>query len=444
MTKSNVKQLFPVLLLFTLLISCSPLAGGGGGVVDTKAATPTVSVAPGSSPLPTSSTEDVCPGSLAKYKGCFAPRPFRLAYGVEALSQKGYTGKGQTIIDIVSFGSPTLKQDMAVYDKQFGLPPVDLEIISPLTDVKEYDPRNDKSGWAAETTLDVQVIHAIAPEAKIIVLTSPVAEIEGTIGLPEFRRLQQYVIDNNLGKIVSQSWGVSELTLQDKEGQDELKKWNDFYQKAASQGMTYLSSSGDGGATDYEDLMATKLASVQTTSFPADSPWVTAVGGTTLIRNGQSVTEHAWNGSGGGFSRFYSTPTYQKGLSADIQKQLNNRRGVPDVSGSADPGAGLPIYFDGQWTIIGGTSASAPLWAGITALGNQMAGKPLGFLNPALYQIAAGSTYADNFRDITVGDNTNHAANVKGYPAVKGWDPVTGLGSPNAEKLLPALIAATK
>jgi subtilase family serine protease len=94
--------------------------------------------------------------------------------------------------------------------------------------------------------------------------------------------------------------------------------------------------------------------------------------------------------------------------------------------------------------MIGGTSAAAPLWAGIVALANQMAGHPLGFINPALYKLAASSTYARDFRDITVGDNTNTQTNVQGYPAVKGWDPVTGLGTPLANNLVPDLVAAMK
>ncbi len=225
------RRLFLLLTLCTLLVACGPQ--GSNGTKD-GAAIP-------AGPKSVSNTAiDTCPKEFTNYKGCLTPRALRLAYGVDQLIQKGFTGKGQTIIDIVSFGSPTLQQDMDIFDNQFGLPPTDLQIISPLT-VPEYDPHNDKAGWADETTLDVQIIHAIAPAAKIVVLVSPVAETEGTIGLPEFRQLEQYVLDHKLGNIVSQSWGASELTLQDKAGQQELQKWNDFYQKATTQqGMTYL------------------------------------------------------------------------------------------------------------------------------------------------------------------------------------------------------------
>src|SRR5436305_2420658 len=300
---------------------------------------------------------------------------------------------------------------MEKLDQQFGLLPVDLQIISPLN-IPEYDPRNDKRGWAAETTLDVQIIHAIAPDAKIVVLTSPVAEIQGTTGLPEFRQLNQYVIDHRLGSIVSQSWGASELTLQDEKGQQELQAWNTMLQQGTTQyGITYFSSSGDDGATDKANLLGTQLAHVPTTSFAADSPWVTSVGGTSVRHVGNTFTEQAWNGSGGGFSRFYKTPSYQQDLPAEVQKQLKNRRGVPDVSGDADPYTGLAFYENGMWSMAGGTSASVPLWAGIIAIANQMADHPLGFINPALYKLGADhKSYSQDFHDITVGNNTNVAA----------------------------------
>ena len=433
------RYILPTLLSLVLLIGCSPTIGAN--------AQPKATATHKATPTATSVNLDAsqCPADLKSVATCYTPQVFRAAYGVDQLIQQGITGKGQTVVDIVSFGSPTLQKDMDVYDKQFGLPPIDLQIIAPLTNVKPYDPHGDRGGWAGETTLDVEIIHAIAPDAKIVVLVSPVAETEGTVGLPEFRQLEQYTIDHKLGNIVSQSWAASELTLEDAAGQQELQKWETLYQKATTQeGMTYLSSSGDNGATDYKDLDAKQIASVPTTGFPTDSPWVTSVGGTTLTRKGSTFSEQAWSGSGGGFSRFYKTPDYQQTLAASDQQQLRGRRGVPDVAGAADPRAGLVIYQGGAWQMVGGTSAAAPLWAGIVALANQMAGHPLGFINPALYKLGASSNYARDFRDITVGDNTNTTANVQGYQAVTGWDPVTGWGAPLAQNLVPDLIAAMK
>ena len=355
------------------------------------------------------------------------------------------------LVDIVSFGSPTLQQDMDAFDQQFGLPPIKIQIMNPLGS-KPFDPSNkDMTGWAGETTIDVQIIHAIAPGAGIVVLTSPVSETEGTIGLPQFRQLEQYALDHHLGSIVSQSWGASEVTLKDAAGQQEIHKWDTFFQKATTQqGITFLSSSGDNGATDYSNLPATKLSPTATTSFPADEPWVTSVGGTSMIRNGTTIQEKVWNSnggsSGGGFSDFFTEPSFQKTLPASVQSQLKNRRGVPDVAGDADPLTGMAFYQDGAWSLAGGTSASAPLWAGVIAIANQMAGHPLGFINPGLYKLSQSSNYTQDFHDITNGNNSvnSKGVTVPGYSAVPGWDPTTGLGTPNAEKLLPDLIAAMK
>jgi subtilase family serine protease len=282
-----------------------------------------------------------------------------------------------------------------------------------------------------------------------------VSETEGIVGLPEYRQLEQYIIDHKLGYIVSQSWGASELTLQDSQCRQELRRWeNLFKQGTLKYHVTYFSSSGDSGATDAIDANG-DLAKVPTTSFSPDSPWVTSVGGTSLhligsARTGVSVSETAWSdpgdgsGSGGGFSRFYRMPSYQKLLPVATQQQFKNRRGVPDVSADADPETGLAIYELSQWTLGGGTSASAPVWAAITAIANQMARHPLGFLNPGLYKLAASRTYGRDFHEITQGNNDNLVAGVKGYSAALGWNAVTGLGSPNAANLIPDLIAAMR
>ncbi len=367
---------FLLMIMCLLLAACSPLGGIGGG-----STTPTVGVATHAPTLPPGATTDTCPVDLSQVPGCQTPHSLRVAYGVESLIEHGFTGKGQTVVDIVSFGSPTLQKDVDAFDQQFGLPPLKIQVISPLNE-KEKDPYRDKPSWGMETTLDVELIHAFAPDAGIVVLTSPVAETVGTFGLPEFRQLVQYTIDNHLGNIISNSWGTSEVTLEDQAGQQEIQKWDALLQ----------------------------------------------------------------NGSGGGFSVFYPMPTYQQTLPASVQRMLQNRRGVPDVSADADPATSMADYIDGSWTLIGGTSASAPVWAALGAIADQMAGHPLGFINPGLYKVGTSNAYTQVFHDITVGDNSVDDPNVKGkgYGAVPGWDPVTGLGSPNAEVLLPALIAALK
>jgi subtilase family serine protease len=431
------RLLFAFLAALLLLSACAPSKKDTGA---TPAHSPTA-IAP---QTPTSTAIAACPIVIAS-STCRTPYDFRVAYGVQSLIERGFTGKGQTIVDIVSYGSPTLQQDMDIFDKQFGLPPITIKVIAPLGVARSTN--QDMAGWAQETELDVQIIHAVAPGANIVVLTSPVDETEGTIGLPQFLQLEQYALTHHLGNIISQSWGASEVTLKDAAGQQEIHQWDAFLKQATTQqGITFFASSGDNGATDYVDLKATKLSPTPTTSFPADDPWVTSVGGTSLQSNGTAFQEIAWDRSGGGFSSFFTTPAYQQALPASVQNQpLKQRRGVPDVAGDADPRTGLAIYASG-WELGGGTSASAPLWAAFMAIADQMAGHPLGFINPALYKLATSSSYAQDFHDITDGKNNVdvNGTLVHGYLAVAGWDPITGLGTPDAEKLLPDLVAAIK
>jgi subtilase family serine protease len=437
------RRLSTVIVLALFVTACMPLSNGG-----------TSNGSPTASQTPVADTSSLtCPVDiLIAVQGtndCQTPRSLRVAYGVEALMQHGYTGKGQTIVDIVSYNSPTLQQDMDTFDKEFGLPPITLRVLSPIGTVPFDSNNKEMSGWADETNLDVQTIHAIAPGANIVVLTSPVDETEGTVGLPQYLQLEQYAISHHLGSIISQSWGASEVTLKDRAGQQEIEQWDAFYKQATTQQrMTFFSSSGDNGATDYTDLNETKLSTTPTTSFPPDDPWVTSTGGTALHRTqvgdfSETVWNDAGGASGGGFSAFFSTPSYQQSLPASMQQLLNHRRGVPDVAADADPKTALAVYSQG-WQLIGGTSAAAPLWAAIAAIANQVAGHPLGFLNAALYKLASSSSYTRDFHDITQGNNSVRVDGtiVPGYNAGPGWDPVTGLGSPDAENLIPDLIAA--
>ncbi|HZR41218.1 MAG TPA: cellulose binding domain-containing protein [Ktedonobacteraceae bacterium] len=384
--------------------------------------------------------EPFCGGAL--FSDCQTPLSMRTAFGLQPLTVRGFTGKGQTIVVVDSFGSPTLQQDVDFFSKTYGLPMGHLRVITPLPlpPFNYNDP--DMVRWAIETTIDVENIRAIAPDANIVVLPSPVSETQGTIGFPQFMQLEQYAITNHLGSIFSQSWGASELTLTDQAGQALIKQYNDFYQQITLQDhVTVLNASGDNGATDAADLNG-DLANVRTTSFPDDVPWVTSVGGVSLFKN-QPLS--AWQGSGGGVSSFFNEPDYQKALPASVQSILNGKRGVPDIAANADPATAMAAYFNGSWSMIGGTSASTPQWAGIVAIGNQMEGRPLGFLNPALYKLGTSPSAQDFFYDITSGNNDNPAAGVTGYPAVAGWDPVTGWGSPHLDfsRFLPELIAAT-
>lgn len=416
-----------------VLVSCSPLAG------NTVQPTPTPQPIYTASPTSTT-TATQCPSSLANNAQCYTPYDLRVAYGIESLTQKGFTGKGQTIVDIVSYGSPTLQQDMDVFDKQFGLSPINIQVLSPLGTAPANSNNPDIAGWAGETELDVQIIHAIAPDAHIIVMTSPVDETEGTIGMPEFLKLEQYAVSHHLGQVFSQSFVASEATLSDAAGQQLVQTYTNFYKTITTQqGWTIVSGSGDHGATDYTDLAGTKLSPTPIVNFPADVPWVTAVGGTSLVHSDNIYKESAWSGSGGGMSKFFTEPDFQRSMPQSVQAQLAGHRGLPDISADANPYTGMAFYFNGQWQQTGGTSASTPFWAALVAIADQMAGHPLGFINPGIYKVAQSKP--GDFRDIMQGNNY-FSGSSQGFAATPGWDAVTGWGTPQATQLLPDLIAA--
>jgi len=377
---------------------------------------------------------------------CYSPQQIRMAYGMTPILNAGYTGVGQTIIIIDSFGSPTIAQDLKAFDAGYGLPdPPSFTVLAPLGTVP-FNPKNgDQVGWAAETTLDVEWAHVMAPGANIVLLTSPVDETEGVHGMPEFLALEQFALDQNLGKIISQSWGATENTLFTPAGQKVIADFEDFYQGAAQQNVTVLASSGDSGSSNVE-TNGTTYYPFPTVGFPASSPFVTAVGGTSLFANesGNYQFEITWIGSGGGVSQQFSEPEYQYSLSASVQQILANHRGIPDIAYNADPNTPILIYLSflgassaGFYT-IGGTSEGSPQWAGIIADANQLAGQPLGFLNPKLYSLGANA--GQPLHDITFGSNAYNGFNgIPGYGATVGWDFTTGWGTPNVGKLVWAL-----
>ncbi|MGO8948998.1 MAG: hypothetical protein ACLQUY_15395, partial [Ktedonobacterales bacterium] len=365
-----LRLMVPLLTLAALMAACSlPTQISGTGTV---AATNTPSTA--NACLSSAGAQVRSSSGTGDDSTTYTPQQFRDAYGITPLLNEGFTGKGQTVVVIESYGSPTLQNDINCFDQKFNLPPITLQILSPLG-VKPFDPNNQEMvAWAQESALDVEIIHSIAPDAGIVVMTSPVDELEGTSGLPQFLQLEEYAVTHHLGNIVSQSWGASELTLGDQAGQQEIGQWTSFYQQATTQdGITFFTASGDNGATDFCNSTATVLCTKATTSFPSDEPWVTSAGGTTLYDQNGSYSETVWNttmsefpgggASGGGFSTFFPEPSFQKQLPSSDQSELNDRRGVPDVATDADPDSGWLIYALGQQVPTGGTSAASPFWA---------------------------------------------------------------------------------
>src|SRR5260370_9903386 len=343
---------YTLIALLLLLAACSPFGNSPAGTSPTTVATRTPTHLD-----TTVNTAELCSGKSSQNRNFYTPHALRVAYGVEALTEQGFTGKGEAVIDIVSYGSPTLQQDMDVFDKQFGLPPVTIRVSSPLGTVPFNANNKDMIGWAAETELDVQIIHTIGPGAGIVVMTSPVDETEGTIGLPEFLKLEQNAVAHHLGFIFSQSYVASEATLADRTGQQLVKTYSDFYKQIITQeGFTVVSGSGDNGATDWGNIAATKLAPMPTVNFPADVPWVTAVGGTNLVRAASGYDETAWPGSGGGLSKFFSEPTFQKRMPQAVQSLLAGHPGLPDLAADAHPNNRMAFYFDWAWGQTRGTN----------------------------------------------------------------------------------------
>jgi subtilase family serine protease len=395
---------------------------------------------------------------------CYEPDQIRQAYNLPALYAQGIDGQGTTIVIVDSFGSPTIKNDLSVFDKAFGLPaPPSFRIIAPAGKVPPYDAGNTGMvGWAGETTLDVEYAHVIAPDASIVLVETPVSETEGTQGFPQIVTAEQYVLKHHMGDVISQSFSATEETFPSAASVDALRS---AYIAAAKDKVTVLAASGDSGAADVKLNQVTYYLS-RVTSWPDSDPLVTAVGGTQLHFSAQGTPEAptVWNdtyntaanvfadgnagpnplASGGGLSIYFSRPSFQNG----VRSVVGNHRGVPDISMSAACNGSVDTYgtFGGQaagWTPTCGTSEATPLFAGIVALADQMAGHPLGQINQALYTLAAEGaagivpvTSGSNTVSFTQGGSTHM---VRGFTAKKGYDLATGIGTVNAAFFVPEL-----
>jgi kumamolisin len=265
-----------------------------------------------------------------------------------------------------------------------------------------------------EVMLDIEVAGAVAPGAAIAVYFAPNTD-------RGFLDAVTTAIHDAVNKpsVISISWGGAEVTWT----QQAMTAFEQVFTDAAAMGVTICVAAGDNGSTDGQ------TNGTQNVDFPASAPHALACGGTSLVVNAAGVaTETVWNdgpnsATGGGYSSFFPVPAYQSTLG------FTSGRGVPDVAGDADPDTGYDIRVDGQDLVIGGTSAVAPLWAGLIALLNQQLGHPIGFLNPLLY----GSLQSKGVtNDITKGNNGAQQAG-------KGWDACTGWGTPNGQALLRAL-----
>jgi subtilase family serine protease len=373
---------------------------------------------------------------------CYAPFQLERAYDLTPLWKAGQTGAGRTIAIVDSFGSPTIRHDLHAFDVAFGYPDPKLTIVQPAGRVPRFDPKNsDHTGWAGETTLDVEWAHAVAPGADILLVETPVAETEGITGFPEIVKAETYVLDHDLADVISQSFGATEQTFDDA---SQLKGQRRAFVRAAATGVSVLAASGDDGAAS-QDLHE-RLLPVPAVGWPASDPLVTAVGGTKLSLDAQGrrtapdVTWHDPHGgaSGGGLSTVFPRPSWQDG----VRNVVGRARGVPDISMSAAVSGGALVYssfepsFHG-WSVVGGTSEATPLFAGLVAIADQVAGHRLGLLNPALYALGAQPSARSGIVDVTRGDNA--VGRVRGFPARPGYDLTTGLGTVDGYRFVHAL-----
>ena len=324
----------------------------------------------------------------------------------------GGAGQGECIA-IIELGGGVSAADTAAAFKAMALTPPRVVAVSVGDGVNQPGKDPDADG---EVALDVQVAGAAAPKARLAVYFAPNTD-QGFVDA-----ITQAVHDTaNKPSVMSISWGSAE----DGWTGQAVTAMTSAFQDAAEAGVSVFAASGDGLATDSASDGQAHV------DFPASSPWVVGCGGTRLRTNGSTlVGETVWNsnggGTGGGISALFPVPAYQDDvrLPASANKGAKTGRGVPDVAADADPDTGYRVVVDGQAQVIGGTSAAAPLWAGLFALVNAAAGKPVGQPHATLY----GDLNA--FNDVTAGDNK--VANV-GYSAGPGWDACTGLGTPKGQ-----------
>ena len=337
----------------------------------------------------------------------------------------GVTGKGQCIA-IIELGGGFRKADITAYFTSIGLKAPTVVAVS--VDNGHNAPTN-ANGADGEVMLDIEVAGGIAPEAKIVVYFAPNTD-QGFLNA-----ITTAMHDTkNKPSVISISWGSAEKSWTPQ----ALTSFNQAFQAAAALGITVCVAAGDSGS---DDSVGDGKAHVD---FPASSPYVLACGGTKLTASGNAIsTEVVWHESntsatGGGISDVFDLPAYQQAsnVPASVNDGKRIGRGVPDVAAVADPATGYVVRVDGSNLVIGGTSAVAPLMAGLIALINQQKGKPVGFIHPIIY------AQSSVFRDVTQGDNSTTTGG-KGYSAAKGWDACTGLGVADGQQLADLLKAPT-
>ncbi len=328
----------------------------------------------------------------------YTPMEIRKAYNFNPLYGRGIQGNGTRIAIIDAFGSSSLLTDLATFDSLTGLPTPTVNFYYP-----DGVPKQKNTGWAVETSLDVEWAHAIAPAATIDLVVA----LDAT-GASIFDAIS-FVAKSLPGETaLSMSFGLSE-SLYPTTGSFTIAAIHQLFVNITSHGTTPLASSGDSGATTCCNIQ-----------YPSSDPLVVAVGGTSLILNSDAsyAVETAWSGSTAGASLVFPKPTYQQGLGDSV-------RDTTDVSYDADPNTGVLVIFGNRLFQVGGTSAGAPQWAALVALASQANSAAYGAANNRLYKIAS-------YHDVTAGSDGF-------FTATTGWDYPTGLGSPDANATVRSL-----
>jgi subtilase family serine protease len=393
---------------------------------------------------------------------CYTPRQLEVAYGVQPLLRRGIDGRGETVVlpelAETRLDPPLvtdLRQDMAGFDDLFHLPAARMRVVTTLAGAS--------SPWLAfgEEVLDVELVHALAPGATLVILLLPSTSLDNTPDAVAAASAELR-LGPALGSVMSIS-AAGQIGGEHCVSRAQAGSLDAALHAAVDRGLTVVAASGDIGAAAYQCDLYSALtgtapaAPVRGVLLLASDPLVLGAGGTSLTAShatGAWISETAWGlasgnpgnqggsfqASGGGFSQLFARPAYQAGVPG-----IGATRGVPDVSADASDRTGVAVVFsNGTRDTVqshGGTSASAPIWAALIALADQYAGRHLGFINPAIYQIARSPRYHQAFHDITTGNNTVQfpPTTITGYRAGPGWDPVTGWGSPNAQVLVPLL-----
>jgi subtilase family serine protease len=408
-------------------------------------------------PQPCAAASAAAPGQQA-----YTADQIASAYGFSGLYGAGNNGAGVTVA--VYELEPDDPTDIAAYQSCYGTHATVSSVL--------VDHGAGIGPGSGEAALDIENLIGLAPNVNVLVYQGPNSN-SGSPGAGPYDTFSA-IVNQNRARVVTISWGQCEQAL----GPTDAAAENTLFEQATIQGQSILAASGDSGAEDC-DTGGVPPQTQAAVDDPSSQPFVTGVGGTTLSALGPRPTERVWNSggtilsgtlqpgaSGGGISALWAMPSPQLNSTAGLGVRTAQAAGsacghpggfcreVPDVAADGDPATGYLIYWNGKrevtgepagWQGIGGTSGAAPLWAALLVLtdgSRACSGAPVGYANPALYE-AAGSAYGASFNDVTTGNNDFTGTNGGRYGAAPGYDPVTGLGTPNAATLAAALCANT-